>query len=62
MHDYQARCFENIRQIVDSIPEEWGYNSDEIYESLQQGVFSEEWLTSVKRTFHEFASQMTQRL
>lgn len=62
LHDYQARCFENVREIVDSIPEEWGYDSDEILKSLKQGVFSEEWLTSVKRTFLEFASQMTQRL
>jgi hypothetical protein len=47
---------------VDSIPEEWGYNSDEIFESLQHGIFSEEWLSSANQTFHEFTSQMTQRL
>ncbi len=62
LHHYQARCFENLQKIVDSIPEEWGYHSDEIFESLKQGIFSEDWLTTVKRTFQEFTSQMTQRL
>lgn len=34
LQDYSTRCFENLREIVDSIPEEWGYNSDEIFKSL----------------------------
>ncbi|MEB2786378.1 HipA family kinase [Algoriphagus persicinus] len=62
LESYSTRCFDNLPEIIDDIPAEWGYNSEEIFEYLQQGIFSTEWLDSVKRSFNEFASLMTQRL
>lgn len=61
LQPYVSRCQQELKTIVDGIPREWGFDSDEIYEALSNGVFSPDWIEEVARTYHEYLSLMTQK-
>ncbi|MCH6199715.1 hypothetical protein MMU07_08995 [Aquiflexum sp. LQ15W] len=52
-------CHDNLGSIVEGIPEEWGYEKDEIYDKLSGWLFSPSWISEVERTYREFISLMT---
>ena len=61
LQPYVSRCQQELRTILDGIPREWGFDSDEIYEALSSRVFSPEWIEEVARTYQEYLSLMTQK-
>jgi len=60
LQPFTSKCQHNLKSIVDEIPEEWGYNKDEIYRNLSLRIFAQEWISEVKKTYLEFISLMTQ--
>jgi hypothetical protein len=55
-------CHDNLGSIVEGIPDEWGYEKDEIYDKLSGWLFSPSWILEVERTYWEFISLMTQNI
>ncbi|SIS65516.1 HipA family kinase [Belliella pelovolcani] len=54
-------CFSQLSQIVEQIPYEWGYDRNQVQESLNENLFSEEWMGRVRQTYLQFAGLMYQR-
>jgi hypothetical protein len=61
LHSFCSLCVNQLSQIVDNIPDEWGFDKNLLLESLRQNLFSEEWIKTVRSTFLQFASLMTQK-
>jgi len=55
-----SKCHNNLGSIVEGIPEEWGYEKDEIYNNLSRWLFSPSWILEVERSYREFISLMNQ--
>lgn len=60
LQPYSSRCQRDLQSIIDSLPEEWGFDKDEIYSTLINGIFSEDWISKVGIAYEEFISLMTQ--
>lgn len=61
LHSFCSLCVNQLSQIVENIPNEWGYDKNLLLESLNRNLFSEEWIKKVRSTFLQFASLMTQK-
>lgn len=61
LHSFCSLCFNQLSQIVENIPDEWGYDKNLLLESLNRNLFSEEWIKIVRSTSLQFASLMTQK-
>lgn len=60
LQPYTSRCQRDLQWIIDSLPEEWGFDKNEIYRSLIDGIFSEGWISEVGKAYKEFITLMTQ--
>lgn len=60
LQPYTSRCQRDLKSIIDSLPEEWGFDKNEIYRALIDGIFSEGWISEVGQAYKEFIALMTQ--
>lgn len=60
LQPYTSRCQRDLQSIIDSLPEEWGFEKNEIYRSLIDGIFSEGWISEVGKAYKEFITLMIQ--
>ena len=61
LHSFCSLCVNQLSQIVENVPNEWGYDKNLLLESLNRNIFSQEWIKIVRSTFLQFASLMTQK-
>lgn len=59
LQPYTSRCQQDLQSIIDGIPEEWGFNKDEIYRTLNFGILSQDWISEVHQAYREFILLMT---
>lgn len=62
LQSFCSLCFSQLHQIIENVPNEWGVNKDELHNSLVKNLFSNAWIYTVKKTFLQHASRMTQKL
>jgi hypothetical protein len=62
LQSYCALFFSQLNQIIENIPEDWGVDRTHLKHSLTENLFSENWMDTVKKTFLQHASLMTQNL
>jgi hypothetical protein len=43
------------------LPEEWGFEKDEIFKNLTKNIFSQDWIIQVSKAYWEFISLMTKK-
>lgn len=53
---YIDKCTNELDEILDNIPEEWGISTQELNDKLHQNVLNEDWVQKVIITFKEFVS------
>tara|TARA_R110002020_G_scaffold85914_6_gene211889 strand:- start:38403 stop:39209 length:807 start_codon:yes stop_codon:yes gene_type:complete len=49
-----ANCEDNLRQIIDLIPDDWGIDRDHLEHQLRDNLFTKNWLRECENNFRSF--------